>query len=920
MKFHTKQMLIMNVKDFFNYTFRLFVYFCLLLASVAFSGILYVYTYIVPELPDTARLKDVRMQIPLRIYTRDNAALAEFGTERRTLVSKEELPPLLVKAVIAIEDSRFYEHFGVDIKGLARAAVQLIKTGRKGQGASTITMQLVRNMFDEVGMEKTFERKFKEILVAIRVEQELEKDEILELYLNKIFLGHRAYGMASAAQVYYGKPLQELNLAQYAMLAGLPKAPSAYNPISNPQRALKRRNYILKRMLAFNFITDAEYQTAVDMPVSASRHRFSKDFDAPYIAEMVRMYMLENYPKDAYTGGYKVYTTIDTQLQKNAQQALRQTLLAYDTRHGYRGPIKQFDLQDFETELKEQNEALQEDLENPNDFQALNIEDIWLQVLKTYVPQVDLMPALILEVSEQSAKAFTREGEHIEIHWAGLSWARRYISDTRQTNPPKTATEILTAGDIVMVQRMTEEQADTTEEINEAELVTSADIAAAAQTGEEGSTQGLQWRLSQVPQVAGALVSLDSNTGSVLSLVGGFNYYHSKFNRIIQAKRQPGSNFKPFIYSAALENGYTPASIINDAPIVFYTDTKVWKPENYGHKFNGPTRLRRALAKSQNLVSIRLMQSMGVNKTLRYVSRFGFDPDTLPRNLTLSLGTPELTPLEVASGFAVFANGGYRVEPYFIEKIEDYNGRVIYQANPKVVCHSCNLPVDPPLEGEDGELAGLAGVFAKEEQQQKEQTLIQGSPDSPIFHPHKEELAELNTPRYAPRVIAAENAWLMTSMLKSVIKEGTGRRALRLQRNDLAGKTGTTNDQHDAWFSGFNHQVVTTAWVGFDQPKSLGKTVNGKETGASAALPMWMAYMQPTLQGQEETNYPMPAGIHARQIDPASGFLAYSGQENAMTEYFRHEHQPTRYAQRQPEQLLFDNDDTDLQGNSDQLF
>lgn len=921
----------MSIRDFFRYTLRLLFYFSLLLMTIAISAVLYVQNTIIPELPETDSIKSIRMQVPLRIYTKDNAALAEFGDERRTPLEREDIPPLLVKAVLAAEDARFYEHFGVDVKGIVRAAVHLLKTGRKEQGASTITMQLARNIFDEkIGTEKTFDRKFKEILTAIQIEKELDKDEILRLYLNKIFLGHRAYGMAAAAQVYYGQPLQALTLAQYAMLAGLPKAPSTYNPISNARRALVRRNYILKRMHELGFIEETAYLTARDEPVTAKRYSFSRDFDAPYIAEMVRMYMRENYPDDTYTGGYKVFTTVDTQLQSIAQTALRKTIQEYDYRHGYRGRIGHVNLADLQLTAAMAKQPVAE-----GDI-PLTQKDLWLSALEDYKPYVDMQPALVVALEEKSALVLSKEGEPIVLEWEGLSWARRYLSDTRQTNPPKRASDVLALGDIVMIQPIPEAasgevEADeaASEEENEAkadsepeEGATAAEAAEAAEPNAEAE-KPQKWRLSQIPTVAGALVSLDSNTGAILALAGGFNYYDSKFNRVIQAKRQPGSNFKPFVYSAALEHGYTPASIINDAPVVFRYGRKVWKPENYGHKFHGPIRLRKALAKSKNLVSVRLMNDLGVEKTLKYVKRFGFNPDELPHNLTLSLGTPELTPLQVATGFAVFSNGGYRVEPYFIERIEDYYGNVIYRANPKKICRECDLPVTPPLhQDEDDESLQLTGLAALLEEHEREKTtpekmLPGNTPYSPIFEPH--EVEDIHIPRYAPRVITAQNAWLMTSILQSVIEEGTAQRAKRLKRKDLAGKTGTTNEQRDAWFSGFNHAIVTTAWMGFDQPRSLGKTVMGRETGSSAALPMWMAYMQEALKDVPENLMPMPPDIIEKQIDPASGLLAYGGQENAISEYFRTDFVPKRYVQKQPE-FLYSIEQDAVAGTTDQLF
>ncbi len=924
----------MSFRDFLGYTLRLLFYFSLLLITIFIAGFVYVQSVIVPQLPDTNSIRDIRMQVPLRIYTQDKMALAEFGDERRTPVAYKDLPPLLVKAVLAAEDARFYEHIGVDLKGMMRALLHLVKTGEKAQGASTITMQVARNVFDEkIGKVKTFDRKFKEILTALQIEQELSKDEILELYLNKIFLGHRAYGMGAAAQVYYGQELKDLNLAQYAMLAGLPKAPSKYNPLSNTKRALIRRNYILKRMNELGFIDETAYLAARATPDTAKRYSFSHDFDAPYIAEMVRMYMQENYPNDTYTGGYKVYTTVNTRSQDAAQSALRRAVQEYDHRHGYRGAVGKVDLAKFTlTEAVVHAQVAEDDA-------PLTQEELWADALEDYPSYGDLQPALVLSVDNRAAQVFSKEGGAIRLEWEGLSWARRYINEMRQTNPPSRASEVLHPGDIVMIQPLEPEQPEETpatpEPVKNADQLAAAPMPE-AQAGEVqppvaevAPPKPQKWRLTQIPEVAGALVSLDANNGAILALTGGFNYYLSTFNRVIQAKRQPGSNFKPFIYSTALENGYTPASLVNDAPMVFVTGTKVWKPENYGRKFQGPTRLREALALSKNLVSVRLMDGLGLDTVLDYVSRFGFNPNELPHNLTLSLGTPELTPLQIVTGFAVFANGGYRVEPYFIERIEDYTGKVIYQANPTVVCRDCDLPITPPLKPiEEPELAGLAALLAADAQEKKEKAeaqaaaQVQGAPDSPIFHPHPSEPLELekNIPRYAPRVITAQNAWIMTSMLKSVVLEGTAQRAKKLGRNDLAGKTGTTNEQRDAWFTGFNSAIATTAWVGFDQPRSLGQTVMGRETGGSAALPMWMMYMQEALKDMPEQNLPMPADIVETRIDPDTGLLARRGQGNALVEYFYKDATPKRYKEKTQEQYLINIEQDAVAGATDQLF
>ncbi|WP_177428588.1 penicillin-binding protein 1A [Candidatus Venteria ishoeyi] len=894
----------------FARTLRISLYFLLLLSIIAIIAYAYLKTVIYPQLPPTDGLHNIHMQEPLRVYSKDGAALAEFGDERRKLLKFEEIPELMIQAILSIEDARFYQHHGVDFHGVVRAGVSFIKSGFKArQGASTITMQLTRNLFPKsIGREKKLERKFKEMLVAWEIEKILSKNKILELYLNTIFLGHRAYGFGSAANIYYDKELDQLTLAQYAMLAGLPKAPSANNPLRNPKRALERRNYILKRMQQLGFIDTQGYEAAIAAPITAKRYRFSKDFDAPYVAEMVRTYMLKNYPEDAYTGGYRVYTSIDTPLQKAAQQAVRKNLFDYDHRHGYRGAIAQIAIEDLLPPATDnEQQALTTEAVSPQ-------EQHWQKILEKYAPKAGLTPALVLAVENQSAQAYTWKHEQVTIPWSGLKWATPYINDSSRGPTPKTAADVLTVGDIVFLKpapqkvekKVAKKPTETTQEDTEA------------------STEDLSvplikyWHLAQIPQVEGALVSLNPKNGAILALSGGFNFYHSKFNRIIQARRQPGSNFKPFVYSAALDHGYTPASTINDAPVVF-TDYKgkVWKPNNYSHHFTGPTRMRKALAKSLNLISIRMMHEIGVQKALDYATRFGFERHRLPPNLTLALGTPELTPLEIIRGFAVFANGGYRIKPWFIERIENPQGKILYQANPQVVCRSCDLPLE--VDEKAALPMGLAALL-------KEKTVEEIEiAKSPVFEPDPQNNSkpdsEANQPQYAPRIITPQNAWLMTSMLKSVITEGTAVRAKRLKRNDLAGKTGTTNDQHDAWFSGFNADIVTTAWVGFDQPRSLGRVGRKRETGSSAALPMWIHYMRVALAGKPQHNLPRPAGIVTLRIDPETGLLARPEQSNAISEYFERRTAPTRYAQKM-EDLYMSGQGPDDAGSpdADQLF
>jgi len=774
---------------------------------------LYVWRGILPELPSLDSIKTTQLAVPLRIYTADQRTIAEFGEERRIPLKLKAIPPLMIKAILAAEDDRFYEHFGVDFKSLGRATLHLLKTGDKSQGASTITMQLARNLFtSEITRQKTFERKIKEILVALKLERELSKEGILELYLNKIFLGHHAYGVGAAAQVYYAKPLQELSLAEFAMIAALPKAPSALNPIANPQRALERRNYILQRMLSLDFIKETDFKKAINIPVSTNRYLFQQQVDAPYLAEMVRAYMQEKFPKDAYTAGYKVYTTLQPHLQIAAQRALRKSLIDYDTRHGYRGALAHLDLKHLPIPPKIEDEEIDDD-EPKKEIKKNELID---KTLKQFPVIGNLQPALVLEIDGKNARFYHRQEGDMTIDWKGLSWAARYVDEEHKSHAPKSAAEILKVGDVVMI----------------------------LETLDEGGNK--TWRLSQIPDVAGALVSLNPNDGAILAISGGFDFRQSKFNRVTQARRQPGSTFKPFIYSAALDIGYTPASLVNDAPLVFNVGNDVWIPENYGRQFAGEMRLRSALAQSRNLVSIRLMVDVGLPETIDYVSRFGFEKSRLPESFTLALGTPELTPLEMARGFAVFANGGFLVDPYFIERIETVDGTVLFQEKPKKVCMGCSDLILP--DPEDAALiekpVGLAALINTTKNQ-----------------------------NLAPRVIDAENAWMMYSLLQSVITEGTARRARSLNRKDIAGKTGTTNDLNDAWFCGFNAEIVAVSWVGFDQPDSLGKSSAGRETGGVAALPMWMDFMRVALENHPERTLTPPSEMTTVRIDPQSGLV-----------------------------------------------
>ena len=785
----------------------------LLAVLAAALGVGGIYWYLAPKLPSAEILRDVHLQVPLRVYTRDHKLLAEFGEKRRTPLRLDEVPERLVQAFLAGEDDRFFEHPGVDWQGLTRAVVYLVRTGEKGPGGSTITMQVARNFF--LTREKTYIRKLNEILLALKIEREFTKDEILELYVNKIFLGQRAYGVGAAAQVYYGHPVTELTLPQLAMIAGLPKAPSRFNPVANPEQAVVRRNYVLRRMRELGYIAQGEHDAARDAPVTAKVHGLAVEVEAPYVAEMVRAHMEQTYGDDAYTAGYKVYTTLDGRLQGAANAALRQALLEYDARHGYRG--------------SERHVASGEEAEVPQD------------VLEDIADVGGLVPAVVTSADERTVAAWARNAGPVEIGFESMEWARPYIDENRRGDEPKGADAVLKAGDVIRVRR----------------------------TGDE-------WSFAQVPKVEGALVSLDPDDGSIVALTGGFDFYRSKFNRATQAERQPGSSFKPFIYSAALEYGYTPASIINDAPVVFEDEslTSAWRPENYGGKFFGPTPLRTALYKSRNLVSIRLLREIGIDFALDHIARFGIDVESLPRGLSLALGSGGLTPLELATGYCVLANGGYAVEPYFIQRVLDGDDALVFAADPLVVCRDCDgeeaTTVSASTAPADGGGAGSAAPSAES---------VAGSATEP--------------PRYvrrAPRVLEARNAWLMYSLMRDVIRRGTGRKARVLERDDLAGKTGTTNDLYDAWFSGFSPGLVATAWIGFDEFRPLGQ----RETGARAALPMWIAYMKEALDGVRQREIQPPEGIVTVRIDPETGELAGASHEGAVFESFRTERVPKK--------------------------
>ena len=791
--------------------------------------------YLIPKLPDVESLKNYHLQTPLRVMTRDGKLISEFGEQRRIPLRIDQVPKHYINALISAEDENFYDHYGVDPKALLRAAVRMAQAGGTIQGGgSTITMQVARNYL--LTLDQTFIRKFNEILLSFQIEQELGKEQILEMYFNKMFMGHRSYGIGAASQVYYGRPISTLELPQLAMLAGLYKAPSRYNPISNPTRSKERRDWILGRMLKLGYIDDTQHQIAVATPIIARFHSLEPETSASYVAEMVRSELFDSFPiEDVYTGGYRVYTTIDSRLQDAAQLAVQKGLLAYDRRHGFRGVEK-------------------------NHGPDLTLEAAEKILNRTFVLG-PLQPAIVRQVNQDSAELLLRYGQMVTVNFSDMNWVRKRITINALGGAANSISDILKIGDQVRVRQA----------YNDANV----------------------WYLSQVPDAQGAFIALDPKDGAMIALVGGFEYLHSKFNRATQALRQPGSNFKPIIYSAALEKDFTAATLINDAPVVF-NDASLedsWRPENYSGKFFGPTRLRKALYQSRNLVSIRILREIGIRSAIDYATRFGFKPEQLPRNLSLALGSASVPPIDVAAAYASFANKGYKVNPYFIERVEDSFGRVLYQAQPDTVCPNCDYvrPTDEVnLEQPNQEVVDITSgaIVALNEALDQELELNQTGVEV-------EKLARpiTNLP-IAKRIMDERVNYLMHTILQDVVKKGTARRAQKLQRNDLAGKTGTTNDQKDAWFSGYVDSMVGTAWVGFDQPETLGQN----EFGSTAALPIWIDFMEIALKDVPQTQRPQPDKMVTVKIDAATGELARPGDDSAIEEIFRAERTPQTIA------------------------
>ena len=776
------------------------------LALVVATLISGAYVFVQPSLPSVEVMRQIELQVPLRVYSRDGKLIAQIGEQRRIPVTYDEVPEMVRQAFIAAEDDQFFQHSGFDYPGIARSLLVNVVPGRRLQGASTITQQTARNLF--LTQDRTWRRKVQEMFLTYRIEREFSKQEILGLYLNVISFGKRTYGVAAAADYYFGKDLDKLTLAEAATLARVPQAPSRYNPISNPEAAAERRRYVLRRMREIGLIDEAAEQRAIAEKVWAREHAQSFDVEAPYLAEMARLELVKRLGAAAQNEGFKIYTTVDPRMQSAANRAVRAGLIDYDRRHGWRGGLERVTLQ------------------------GTDAEDMLEELLIGRPSSDPLLPAVVVQVGPKAARVYVRGKGYANIEWEGLSWARRKIGSGTGA-APKAASEIVARGDLVYVT-----------------------LTATKATGKEGATDAtppsLNARLAQMPEAASALVALRPNDGAILALVGGFDYFDAKsgkFNRATQAQRQPGSGFKPFLYSAALENGFTAASLILDAPFVI-DDTSMeeaWRPENSSGEFYGPTRLREALVKSRNLVSIRLLQAVGMSPAMAWAERFGFERARLPRNLTLALGTNSATPLQVATAYAVFANGGYRVQPWFIDRIEDPKGEVVFQAAPRRA--GC--------DAEDN-AAGATGCNLPEALR-------------------------------APRAISAGNAWLMTDFMREAIVRGTGVRARALGRSDIAGKTGTTNESRDTWFNGYSRSVVATVWVGFDQAQPLGEG----EEGSRTAVPIWIDFMRDALAGVPQRGWPMPEGLVQARVSLETGALASVDDPDGIFETFMLDRMPT---------------------------
>ena len=787
------------------------------------SAVIGAYYYVQPGLPAAETIRDIPLQIPLRVFSRDGHLISEIGERRRILVTYEDLPKHVVDAFVAAEDQRFFEHPGIDYRGILRGIVELITTGDP-TGGSTLTQQLARDYF--LTRERRYTRKLREAFLAYKIEQEFTKQQIMALFLNKMFFGQRAYGVAAAAQVYFNKNLEDINAAEAATLAGVLPAPSRYNPVYSAANAERRRGYVLGRMRSLGYIDEASYEEAVAYPMESKLYGAAVELNAPYVAEMVRSEMLKRYGEETYTAGYQVVTALDSRLQKAANYALRNGLLEFTRRRGYRGPITNIEL----------GEAL---LTAPFEDWPIEIRER----LEQYAPgglSVALVTAL---ADDNSASIIFRGGITATLPWGGISWAKPFIDRETAGEPPETVADVLAVGDLVYVM----------------------------------PTANDNWALAQVPDAQGAVVSIDPYDGAVNALTGGFDFTTSKFNRARQAYRQPGSSFKPFIYSAALEHGNTAATVVLDAPVVINSSEleAVWRPINYSGRFYGPTRMREALVRSMNLVSVRLLLfETGIGNAIRHLENFGFGDAALIRNGSLALGGGQASPLDMAQGYATLANGGHAVKPYVIDAIYGPEGETLYRAEPAVVCDACFVDTQDvelkPGSSEQMTLEEMADVA------------LEYRPDATVAP----ELFENVT--VAPQVISPQNAYIVQDMMRDVIRRGTGVRANALGRRDLSGKTGTSNDRRDAWFGGFNGDLAAVVWVGYDDDLPLGPG----EEGSRTALPIWVEFARIAFRGVRENQMPMPEGIVSQRIDRETGCPARAGQLNTTWEIFREGHVP----------------------------
>lgn len=853
------------------------------------------YLYYSRDLPNVTALKDIRLQTPMQVLTADGELIALFGERRRIPLPYEEIPKHMIEAVIATEDSRFYEHHGIDPLGILRAILIAVKSGGFSQGGSTITQQVAKNFF--LTPKKHISRKIREMILALQMERELTKEEILTLYLNKIYFGSRSYGIGAAAHTFFGKTAHELTLPEAALLAGLPNAPSAYNPISYPDRALARRNWVLYRMWSQNYITKQEYKNAINTPLNVTYHAPNIEVSAPYVAEMARQFMYERFGEKAYSDGYLVYTTITRKNQLAANESIHNHLLTYDMRHGYRGP---------------------ERILWKSDQSALAKNEV-LALLNTYPHYGDIYPAAVIRLNNNEAKALLPNGTLITIPFEGIAWARCYLTDVLQSKLPKKIADVLRPGQQIWVRKVKD-----------------------------------TWWLSQIPNVNAALVSLDSETGAIKALVGGFDFSLSKFNRATQAIRQLGSNIKPFIYTAALDKGLTMATILNDAPILRSSaGSEAWRPKNSPPVYDGPLRLRVGLAQSKNVMMVRAVRAVGINYVADYLQRFGFPKENISNNESLALGSASFTPMQVARAYAVIANGGYLLTPYLIQDIKYYNGGTIYKHFPETICHKCSekfkIPdihkevfldnVENAIESSESEepeetnLSTNSGLSLPDPEKQFEQypsdITYDGDASSPEMEGTSSHTSFDNT-SYAPQVISHELAFLIRSaLITSVMGEKgetwmpTAWRSRQLKRSDVGGKTGTTNMSKDVWFSGFGQNIVTTVWMGFDDHRrQLGKApiyINQmsaivNEGGAKTANPIWNDYMKEALEGLPEKEEEIPANIIQVTIDKKTGLLPLSGSD-MLREYFIKNTEPKAYAQKEAGTQIIDKE-----GHSEELF